>query len=82
MNFLDKFIAAVSPERAVRRAAARTALTFYNSGYGNYGANTEKKSMRGWMYWGGSPKEDIEDNISILRHLQATMAAVGVGECE
>lgn len=67
MNFLDRCIAVVSPERAVRRAAARTALTFYNSGYGNYGANTEKKSMRGWMYWGGSPKEDIEDNISILR---------------
>ena len=67
MNFLDRCIAAVSPERGVRRAAARTALDFYNSGYGNYGANTEKKSMRGWMYWGGSPKEDIEDNISILR---------------
>lgn len=66
-NFLDKCIAAVSPVRAVRRAAARTALEFVNSGYGNYGANTTKKSMRGWMYYGGSAKEDIEDNIDVLR---------------
>lgn len=66
-NFLDKCIAAVSPVRAVRRAAARTALEFVNSGYGNYGANLTKKSMRGWMYYGGSPKEDIEDNLDVLR---------------
>ncbi|MBD5098137.1 MAG: phage portal protein [Clostridiales bacterium] len=66
-NFLDRCIAAVSPERAVRRAAARTALEFVNSGYGNYGANLTKKSMRGWMYHGGSPKEDIEDNLDVLR---------------
>lgn len=67
MNLLDRAIAAVSPVRAVRRAAARTALEFVNSGYGNYGANLTKKSMRGWMYHGGSPKEDIEDNLDILR---------------
>ena len=67
MNFLDRCIAAVSPVRAVRRAAARTALEFANSGYGNYGANLSKKSMRGWMYYGGSAKEDIEDNIDVLR---------------
>lgn len=67
MNLLDKAIAAVSPERAVKRAAARMALEFSNSGYGNYGANTTKKNMRGWMYYGGSAKEDIEDNIDILR---------------
>lgn len=69
MNLLDKAIAAVSPERAVKRAAARMALEFSNSGYGNYGANTTKKNMRGWMYYGGSAKEDIEDNIDILRQL-------------
>ena len=67
MNLLDRAIAAVSPVRAVRRAAARTALEFVNSGYGNYGANLTKKSMRGWMYHGGSPKEDIEDNLDVLR---------------
>ena len=67
LNLLDRAIAAVSPVRAVRRAAARTALEFVNSGYGNYGANLTKKSMRGWMYHGGSPKEDIEDNLDVLR---------------
>lgn len=67
MNFLDRCIAVVSPVRAVRRVAARTALEFANSGYGNYGANLTKKSMRGWMYYGGSPKEDIEDNLDVLR---------------
>ena len=67
MNLLDRAIAVVSPERAVRRVAARTALEFANSGYGNYGANLSKKSMRGWMYHGGSPKEDIEDNLDVLR---------------
>ncbi len=67
MNLLDRAIAAVSPVRAVRRAAARTALEFVNSGYVNYGANLTKKSMRGWMYHGGSPKEDIEDNLDVLR---------------
>ena len=67
MNLLDRAIAYVSPGQAVKRAAARTALEFANSGYGNYGANTTKKNMRGWMYYGGSAKEDIEDNIDILR---------------
>ncbi|MDU1177565.1 MAG: phage portal protein, partial [Peptoniphilus harei] len=38
-----------------------------NSGYGNHGANTIKKSLIGWMSYSGSPKEDIEDNIELLR---------------
>lgn len=67
MNLLDRAIAVASPMRAVKRAAARTALEFANSGYGNYGANLTKKNMRGWMYHGGSPKEDIEDNLDVLR---------------
>lgn len=66
-NILDKAIAAISPTHAMRRAAARTALEIINTGYGNYGANLTKKSMRGWDYAGGSAKEDIEDNIDILR---------------
>ena len=67
MTFLDRCIAVVSPERAVKRAAARTALEFFDSGYSQYGASLTKKSMRGWMYHGGSPKEDIEDNLDVLR---------------
>ena len=66
-NMLDKVIAAISPTHAMRRAAARTALEIINTGYGNYGANLTKKRMRGWDYAGGSAKEDIEDNIDILR---------------
>lgn len=66
-NVLDKAIAAVAPRYAVKRAAARSALNIINSGYGNYGANHRKRSMRGWNYYGGSSKEDIEDNLDTLR---------------
>ena len=66
-NILEKAIAAVAPVHAMRRMAARTAMSIMNSGYGNYGANLTKKSMRGWEFAGGSAKEDIEDNIDILR---------------
>ena len=66
-NFIDKAVGAVAPIHAAKRAYARKALTVINSGYGNYGANQTKKSMRGWMYGGGSAKEDIEDNINVLR---------------
>ena len=65
-NILDRAIMAVAPVHAAKRAAARAALSVINSGYGNYGANLTKKSMRGWMYHGGSAKEDIEDNIDVL----------------
>ena len=66
-NVLDKAIAAVAPRYAAKRAAARSALNIINSGYGNYGANHRKRSMRGWNYYGGSSKEDIEDNLDTLR---------------
>ena len=66
-NIIDKMVEAVDPQKAVKRAAARAALKIIDSGYGNYGANETKKSMRGWQYYGGSAKEDIEDNISVLR---------------
>jgi capsid protein len=67
MNLLDRAIAAVSPERGAKRAWARETIKAINSGYGNYGANVTKKTMRGWIYRGGSAKEDIEDNIDVLR---------------
>lgn len=66
-NVFDRIVAAVSPERSLKRAAARRLLSVMDSGYGNYGANLTKKSMRGWMYYGGSAKEDIEDNLDVLR---------------
>lgn len=58
----------VKTTRALRQEAMeRAVIRAVNSGYGNYGANLTKKSMRGWMYYGGSPKEDIEDNLDVLR---------------
>ena len=67
MNTLDRMIAAVSPQRAVKRAAARRKLEILDSGYSNYGASQTKKSMLGWLYGGGSAKEDIQENLSVLR---------------
>lgn len=66
-SLIDRAIAAVAPVHACKRAIARNRLSALNSGYGNYGANRTKKSLIGWMYHGGSAKEDIEDNIDTLR---------------
>lgn len=68
MNIIDKAVRAVSPEKALKREYARRRLKeVENSGYGNYGANRHKSSAKGWMYAGGSSKEDIEDNLPTLR---------------
>lgn len=67
MNLIDRAIVAISPEKALKREAARKRLSMVNSGYGNYGANSTKKSVIGWTHGGGSHKEDIEDNIDPLR---------------
>lgn len=64
---IDKAIATVAPEAGLKRAAARQKMHILNSGYGNYGANLTKKSLAGWLFAGGSHREDIEDNISVLR---------------
>ena len=37
MNFIDKAIKAISPERALKREVAKKRLSMINSGYGNYG---------------------------------------------
>ena len=47
MNMIDRAIAVVSPNRAVRRLAARKQLDILNTGYSNSGASKQKKSMRG-----------------------------------
>lgn len=67
MSILDKVISAVAPQWGIERAGARQRLHILNSGYGSYGANTTKKAMRGWLFGGGSHKEDIEDHLPILR---------------
>ena len=67
MNVLDKVIELIAPGTALKRARARAGLQIMNRGYGNYGASEIKKSMRGWLYHGGSEKEDLQDNLDILR---------------
>ena len=64
---IDKAIAVVAPHMALKRVAARQKMQILNSGYGNYGASTTKKSLAGWLHAGGSSREDIEDNVSVLR---------------
>jgi len=65
---LDKIISAAAPQWGLRRAAARKGLrSIQNSGYGSYGANTHKKSAKGWGYHSGSVHEDIHDHLQTLR---------------
>ena len=67
MNVLDRIITAISPQAGLKRVGARQRLQIINSGYSNYGASRTKKSLLGWLYHGGSAKEDIQNNLSVLR---------------
>lgn len=64
---IDKAIAAIAPQAALKRTVARKKMQILDSGYGNYGASVTKKSLAGWLHAGGSSREDIEDNVSVLR---------------
>lgn len=67
MNVFDSVISFISPGTALKRVEARKKLEILNSGYSNYGASRSKKSLVGWLYGGGSAKEDIQDNLNVLR---------------
>lgn len=67
MNVIDKAISIFSPRKGLERIVARKNIDIINSGYGNHGGNTEKKSLKGWVFGGGSPDEDINDNLQVLR---------------
>lgn len=67
MNLIDRAIAVFAPQTALKRFSARKYLDVLNTGYSESGASTRKKSMRGWLFRGGSPKEDIDDNLDTLR---------------
>lgn len=64
---VDGIFAVISPQTALKRAGARARTRILNSGYGNYGASTTKKSLAGWLHGGGSAREDINDNLVVLR---------------
>ncbi|MGJ0848270.1 phage portal protein [Tissierella praeacuta] len=67
MNIIDKTIGFFFPTTALRRQVARRKLDIINTGYSNYGASRTKKSLIGWLSRGGSVKEDIDDNLDLLR---------------
>lgn len=67
---IDRAISVFAPGIGVKRAAARQRMQILNSGYGNYGASTFKKSLKGWIFAGGSHREDIEDNLPIAAAAQ------------
>ncbi len=58
----------VKTGRAMRREAAeRAVLQAVNSGYSHYGASRTKANTQNWNSYSGSAKEDIEDNLDVLR---------------
>lgn len=63
MNLISR----VAPQFALKRAVARKKLSILNEGYSHHGASRNKKSLKGWISSGGSTKEDIDDNLDILR---------------
>lgn len=62
MNFIDKMVSFINPEKGIERLKARKKLEIYNTGYSNHGASTTKKSMAGWQSTGGGVKKDIYKN--------------------
>lgn len=67
MNLIDKTIAVISPKTALKRDVSRKKLEILNYGYSEGGASHVKKSMKGWVGRSRTPKEDINDNLDILR---------------
>lgn len=67
MSMIDKAISTVSPSWALKRTVARRKYEVMNTGYSNHGASRTKKSLLGWLFRGGSPDEDINENLDTLR---------------
>lgn len=67
MNVIDKAISFISPEKALRRQAARRTLDVLNTGYSESGASHRKKSLKGWQARSSSPQADIDMNLDTLR---------------
>lgn len=85
MNIFEKAIAAVSPEKALRREKARCQLQmiqkFHDSGYDEGGASRTKNALKGWNASSKSPQEDIDRNLHTLRQRSRSLmmsAPIGV----
>ena len=67
-GILERIITNVAPRMALEREKARIKLdAIKNSGYSHHGANTHKKAVRDWDTEGGSPNEDINENLPLMR---------------
>lgn len=64
---IDAVVTAFDPQAAAERAIARRKIEIINSGYGDHGANRYKKNTIGRLDNGGSSREDIEENLNLLR---------------
>lgn len=74
MSFWEKAIETVAPGMALKREKARTEITrqkavqqVFNQGYGDHGANRQKKSLVAWNPAAGDAEEDIHQNLDALR---------------
>lgn len=66
INILDRFVEAVSPNRALHRAAARKGIKIIN-GYENGAASRSKPWAKGWRTTAKSPREDINPSLDVMR---------------
>lgn len=72
MNMFDRALQAISPTTALKREKARITLSRIadvkaSAGYGHSGGSTQKKSMVGWNSMSGSPQQDIDPHLHLLR---------------
>lgn len=56
-----------TPGAIRQEMAMRKVISTLNSGYSHHGANRTGANMLGWNHHSGSAKEDIEDNLNLLR---------------
>lgn len=67
INPFDSIATYINPIAGAERLRARRAIEIMNSGYSEGGASKRKLSFKGWNWRGGSAKEDVEDNLPVLR---------------
>lgn len=66
-NVVDSIVEYVSPVAAAKRLAARRAISVLNTGYSEGGASSRKSAYKGWIWRGGSTREDIDRNLGTLQ---------------
>lgn len=62
---IDRLVAVVAPERALRRAHARAQLTMLTGGYA--GADRSRRGTQEWQPGAGSPDADLLPDLAALR---------------